>query len=45
MGKCYTNLYENIASSLNLWFAYKQAARGKRYKPAAAYFEYNLELS
>jgi len=23
--------------------AYKQAARGKRYKPAAAYFEYDLE--
>ena len=43
MGKRYFNLYQNIYSPLNLWFAYKQAARGKRYKPAAAYFEYHLE--
>ena len=43
MGKCYTNLYEEIIDPLNLWFAYKQAMRGKRYKPAAAHFEYNLE--
>jgi RNA-directed DNA polymerase len=43
MGKTYRNLYEQVVSPLNLWFAYKDAARGKRYKPAAAHFEYDLE--
>lgn len=43
MCKRYFNLYEKVSSPLNLWFAYKQAAKGKRYKPATAYFEYNLE--
>jgi retron-type reverse transcriptase len=43
MGKIYQNLYEQVVSPLNLWFAYKDAARGKRYKPAAAHFEYDLE--
>lgn len=43
MGRKYYNLYEKICSPLNLWWAYKNAARGKRYKPAAASFEYDLE--
>jgi len=43
MGKRYFDLYENICHPLNLWAAYKQAARGKRYLPAAAAFEYDLE--
>ena len=43
MGKTYKNLYEQVIHPLNIWVAYKQAARGKRYKPAAAYFEYDLE--
>ena len=43
MGKCYFNLYEKICHPLNLWAAYKNAARGKRYRPAAAAFEYDLE--
>ena len=43
MGKRYFDLYENICHPLNLWAAYKQAARGKRYQPAAAAFEYDLE--
>lgn len=43
MTKQYFNLYKTIYHPLNLWAAYKQAARGKRYQPAAATFEYNLE--
>lgn len=43
MTKQYFNLYENLYHPLNLWAAYKQAARGKRYQPAAANFEYDLE--
>jgi hypothetical protein len=31
MGKIYFDLYEQIYSPLNLWWAYKAAARGKRY--------------
>ncbi|MFZ5818763.1 MAG: hypothetical protein ACOYYJ_02590 [Chloroflexota bacterium] len=38
MAKRYFNLYQKISSPLNLWFAYKQAAKGKRYKPAAAHY-------
>jgi retron-type reverse transcriptase len=37
------NLYDTIYHPLNLWGAYKNAARGKRYQPAAATFEYDLE--
>ncbi|MBN1666869.1 MAG: group II intron reverse transcriptase domain-containing protein [Anaerolineales bacterium] len=43
MRKVYYNLYPRICWFSNLWAAYKQAARGKRYQPAAAAFEYNLE--
>lgn len=43
MGKRYFELYDAVINPLNVWTAYKQAARGKRYKPAAAYFEYDLE--
>jgi len=43
MGRRYFNLYEDICHPLNLWSAYKSAARGKRYQPAAAAFEYDLE--
>ena len=43
MGKRYFDLYDKIYHPLNLWAAYKNAARGKRYQPAAAVFEYDLE--
>ncbi len=43
MGKRCFDLYKNICHPLNLWAAYKNAARGKRYRPAAAAFEYDLE--
>ena len=34
MAKRYYDLYPKIIEPLNLWYAYKQAARGKRSKPA-----------
>ena len=34
MAKIYNNLYDQILHPLNLWRAYKNAARGKRYTPA-----------
>ncbi len=43
MAKRYFFLYNKVIHPLNIWAAYKNAARGKRYKPAAAYFEYDLE--
>ena len=43
MSKTFYNLYDKICHQLNLWWAYKDAARGKRYQPAAAFFEYDLE--
>ncbi|MCI0554981.1 MAG: RNA-dependent DNA polymerase, partial [Anaerolineae bacterium] len=43
MGKRYLFLYDQIINPLNLWAAYKNAARGKRYKPSVASFEYDLE--
>jgi RNA-directed DNA polymerase len=43
MRRRYKNLYSQICHPLNLWMAYKRAARGKRYEPAAAAFEYDLE--
>jgi len=43
MGKIYNNLYDKIYAPLNLWWAYKDAAKGKRYTPAVASFEYDLE--
>ena len=43
MAKTYKHLYDNIYHPLNLWVAYKQAAKGKRYKAPVASFEYDLE--
>ena len=43
MGKKYFDLYDQVVHPLNLWAAYRSAARGKRYRPAAAAFEYDLE--
>jgi retron-type reverse transcriptase len=43
MVKNYSNLYDHIHHPLNIWWAYKAAARGKRYTPAVATFEYDLE--
>lgn len=43
MRKKHFHLYEQICGTENLWAAYKRAARGKRYRPAAAAFEYHLE--
>ena len=43
MAKIYNNLYDQTHHPLNLWRAYKNAARGKRYTPAVATFEYDLE--
>jgi retron-type reverse transcriptase len=43
LGKRYFFLYDKVTHPLNIWAAYKNAARGKRYKPSAASFEYDLE--
>lgn len=43
MAKIYNNLYVQIHHPLNLWWAYKAAARGKRYTPSVASFDYDLE--
>jgi retron-type reverse transcriptase len=43
MGKRFDHLYDRIYQPLNLWCAYKAAARGKRYQPSVAAFEYELE--
>ncbi|MBI5296551.1 MAG: hypothetical protein HY869_13825 [Chloroflexi bacterium] len=43
MGKIFNYLYDKICSPLNIWWAYKDAARGKRYTPPVASFEYDLE--
>lgn len=43
MAKRYFNLYETLYHPLNLWAAYRLAAKGKRYTPAVASFEYDLE--
>jgi hypothetical protein len=40
--KCY-HLYENLSNPLNIFWAYKNAAKGKRYTPAVAEFEYKRE--
>ena len=36
-------LWKKLTSYLNLWQAFKNAARGKRSKPSVAEFEFNLE--
>ncbi len=43
MGKCYFHLYTKIYHPLNLYAAYQQARRGKRYRLAVAAFEYDRE--
>ena len=43
MAKVYNNFYDWVHHPLNLWRAYKNAAHGKRYTPAVATFEYDLE--
>jgi retron-type reverse transcriptase len=44
MAKRYHFLYNKIRDPLNLWTAYKQAARGKRRKAVVAEFERSLEI-
>lgn len=43
MGKVFHNLYEQVCHPLNIILAYKTAARGKRFTPAVAFFDYDLE--
>ena len=43
MSKTYFQLYDTICNPINLWWAYKGAAKGKRYTPAVAAFEFDLE--
>jgi len=43
MAKLFKNLYDQIYHPTNLWWAYKNAAKGKRYTPSVAAFEYDLE--
>ena len=43
MGKTYFSLYDKICNPINIWWAYKYAAKGKRYTPAVASFEFDLE--
>jgi hypothetical protein len=43
MSKSFYNLYDKICHPLNIWWAYKDAVRGKRYQPVVASFEYDLE--
>ena len=38
MAKCYYELYPQVIRLLNLWHAYKEAARSKRSQPVAATF-------
>jgi len=45
MGKRYYNFWPQFVSFGNLWTAFKKAARGKRSKPCAAAFEYDLEAN
>ncbi len=42
LAKSFDNLYPQLTEFGNLYLAWRKAARGKRSKPAAASFEYNL---
>ncbi len=42
MAKSFDNLYPQLTEFGNLHLAWRKASRGKRGKPAAASFEYNL---
>jgi retron-type reverse transcriptase len=43
MGKTYDDFYPEIYDLLNLWWAFKKAAAGRRKNPSVAQFEYKLE--
>jgi hypothetical protein len=43
MTKTYKNLYTKITDFENLYWSWRKARRGKRYKPAASAFEQNLD--
>ena len=43
MAKVFKNLYDQIHHPTNVWWAFKNAAQGKRYTSAVAAFEYDLE--
>jgi RNA-directed DNA polymerase len=43
--KTYRNLYPKVCDWDNLYLAYRKARRGKRGRPPAATFEYNLEAN
>ena len=43
MVKCYTNVYPEVASFENLYWAFIQAREGKRSQPNVAAFEFELE--
>ncbi len=45
MAKQYDNLYPNLCSFTNLYWAYRKAAKGKRGQPPVAAFEYDLEAN
>ena len=44
MAKTHTTLYPKISDFENIFWAWRKARRGKRYKPAAASFEQQLDL-
>jgi retron-type reverse transcriptase len=44
MAKTYKNLYPHITDFNNLYESWRKARRGKRYHPAAARFERNLDV-
>jgi len=43
--KSYTHLYEQVCDWDNLYLAYRKARKGKRSRPPAASFEYDLETN
>jgi len=43
MAKRFTDLYPRIRSFENLWYAYRDAARGKHCTPGVARFEFHVE--
>ena len=43
--KTYRNLYSRVCDWDNLYLAYRKARKGKRGRPPAATFEYDLEAN
>jgi len=43
MAKVFAKLYPQVCSFENLYLAYRKARKGKRGRPPAASFEFNLE--